>query len=56
MAVMSAGKVAKIGYRALFKGKRVEVAGLLNKLMVLSIRFSPRGLVLELGKILMSSK
>ncbi|MHB8075483.1 SDR family NAD(P)-dependent oxidoreductase [Desulfosporosinus fructosivorans] len=55
-SVMSAEKVAKIGYRALFKEKRVEVAGMINKLLVFSIRFTPRWLVLELGKILMSSK
>lgn len=55
-SVMSAEKVAQIGYSALFKEKRLEVAGILNKLLVFSIRFTPRWLVLELSKILMSSK
>jgi hypothetical protein len=31
LSVMSAEKVAKIGYKALFREKRVEVAGILNK-------------------------
>ncbi|MBI3600526.1 MAG: SDR family oxidoreductase [Nitrospinae bacterium] len=54
--VMSPDKVAKIGYRALMKGKRVVVAGLYNKLLVFSLRFTPRWLVLKIGKILMSPK
>ena len=54
--VMNPDEVAKIGYRALIKGKRVVVAGLYNKLMVFSLRFTPRWLALKLGKILMSPK
>lgn len=56
LSVMSAEKVAQIGYKALFRGKRVKVAGMLNKLIVFSTRLIPRGLVLKTGKILMSSK
>jgi short-subunit dehydrogenase len=52
--VMTPAKVAKIGYNALFKEKRVVVAGLYNKLMVFLIRFSPRSMVLWLSRILMS--
>ncbi|MBC2579423.1 SDR family oxidoreductase [Clostridium sp. DJ247] len=52
--VMNPSTVAKIGYKALFKGKRVVVAGLYNKLMVILIRFTPRWLVLKLGQLLMS--
>lgn len=54
--VMNAEKVASIGYKALLKGKRVEVPGLYNKLLVSSLRFTPRGMVLNLGKALMSSR
>lgn len=52
--VMTSEKVAKIGYKALFKGKTVVVAGLYNKLMIFSLRLSPRWMVLKLSKILMS--
>ncbi len=52
--VMTSEKVAAIGYKALFKGKSVVVAGLYNKLMVFSLRLSPRWVVLRLSRILMS--
>lgn len=55
-SVMSAETVARIGYRALNKQKRVEVAGILNKILILSIRFTPRWLVLGIGQKLMSPK
>ncbi|MBQ8374561.1 MAG: SDR family oxidoreductase [Clostridia bacterium] len=42
---MSAEKVAKIGYQASKKGKRVVVAGFGNKLTVFAPRFFPRSLV-----------
>jgi short-subunit dehydrogenase len=51
---MEAEKAAKIGYKALLKGKRVAIPGLLNKLQIFSIRFIPRILVSKLVKILMS--
>ncbi len=52
--VMEPDAVAKTGYRALMKGKRVVVAGVYNKLLVFSLRFTPRWLVLAFGRILMS--
>jgi short-subunit dehydrogenase len=52
--VMDAGRVAKVGYQALLKGKKVAVPGFYNKLLVSSIRFTPRWLVLKLGQFLMS--
>lgn len=52
--VMDAGKVAKIGYRALMKGKTVVVAGIVNKLTVFSLRFTPRKIVLKIIKFFMS--
>ncbi len=51
--LMSPENVAKIGYKALIRGKRVIVAGFLNKMMVSSIRFTPRNIVLNIGKYIM---
>jgi hypothetical protein len=44
--VMSSAEVARQGYRALMAGKRVHVAGLMNKLVAASGRFSPHVLSL----------
>jgi len=52
--VMETDKVAKIGYKALMKGKRVVIPGVLNKIQIFSIRFMPRILVPKLIKIMMS--
>lgn len=45
MVVLSAERVARIGYRAMQKGKPVAVAGKLNWLLTQSLRFSPRWMV-----------
>lgn len=50
---MTAGDVARAGYRALMKGKARVVPGWFNKLMIGSLRFSPRSANLKLGKMLM---
>jgi short-subunit dehydrogenase len=42
---MEAGKVARIAYRAMIKGKRVVIPGLQNRIQVFAIRFLPRALV-----------
>lgn len=42
----SAGDVAEAGYRGLMQGRRTIVPGPINKLVVLLIRFIPRGLLL----------
>ncbi len=55
-SLMEPSKVAEIGYSALMKGKAVVVAGIGNKLMVESIRFSPRSMVTKLGKQIMARK
>jgi short-subunit dehydrogenase len=52
--VMSAARVASIGYAALKKGRRVVVSGLLNKLFAASGRFAPRFMTLPIAKSLMS--
>lgn len=52
--VMKASEVARIGYKAMQKGKLSVVAGIFNKTMVFSIRFLPRSLVIWMGKHFMS--
>ncbi len=52
--VLDAVEVAEIGYRALMKGKTVVVAGIVNKLMIFSLRFTPRKIVLKIIKFFMS--
>ena len=51
---MEANKVARIGYKALMKGKRVVIPGMLNKIQIFSIRFTPRIVVSKLIKFMMS--
>lgn len=43
--LMDAQRVAEIGYRALMKNQAVVIPGLRNRLMALSVRFSPRAAV-----------
>ena len=50
---MSAETVARVGVRALLKGNRVRVPGLLNNLMAFSVRVSPRRVVASVAKIMM---
>lgn len=45
MHLMDAQKVARIGYRALMRGRAVVIPGLRNNLFPFLIRFSPRKLV-----------
>ncbi len=50
--MMSAEQVAKIGFEGLMKGKRILIPGLLNKLLVHSVRFVPRNLVTKVIKFI----
>ncbi len=52
---MSAASVARIGFNAAMKGKRCEVAGVPNKLLVLAIPFLPKSIVLRITKYLLST-
>ena len=52
--VMEANRVARIGYKALMKGKRVVIPGMLNKTQIFSIRFTPRIVTSKLIKLMMS--
>jgi len=45
MGTLSAQHVAKVGYRAMQRGKPLVVTGFFNKLLAFSVRFAPRWLV-----------
>ncbi len=52
---MTARDVAHIGYQAMQRGEAVVVSGLINWLMIESIRFTPRALVRRLTRRLMEA-
>lgn len=53
LSLMDASKVARIGYKALMKGKRVVIPGFNNKMQVFFTRFVPRNIITRVtGKIL----
>jgi hypothetical protein len=52
MKVMDARTVAEAGYRGLMAGKPVVIPGLMNKLLVQSVRFSPRALVTKIARMM----
>jgi short-subunit dehydrogenase len=54
--VMEAAPVAEAGYRGCMRGKAIVVPGLLNKLMVFSIRFSPRWMTTMISRKLQERK
>jgi len=43
--IMSAAKVAEIGFSGLLKGKPIVIPGLINKLLAFSVRLAPRRVV-----------
>jgi len=43
--IMSAAKVAEIGFSGLLKGKTIVIPGLINKLLAFSVRLTPRRVV-----------
>ena len=47
---MSAAAVARVGYDGLMAGKRVAIAGLSNKLTVLSTRLAPRSVLAKITR------
>jgi uncharacterized protein len=51
---MSAGAVARVGFDGLMAGKRVAVAGVSNKLTVLSTRVAPRSMLARITRKLNS--
>lgn len=48
MKIMDSTTVAEAGYRALMKGRRIVIPGFRNRLLVFSVRLSPRNVVTNL--------
>jgi hypothetical protein len=48
--VPSSKVVAEYGYRAMQKGKRVAIHGMMNYIMANSVRFAPRNLVTKIAR------
>jgi len=53
--LMSAQKVARLGYRAFQAGKRVQITGLRNTVMARSAAFTPRALILRIVRFLQTA-
>lgn len=51
----SAVEVAEAGYRGLFHERTTVIVGLANKLLIFSLRFTPRNLITRIAKRLLSS-
>jgi len=49
-------QVAEYGYKAMMKGKRVAIHGLINKIMTFSLRLTPRKLVTNVVRKLSEKK
>jgi len=56
MKPMSSAEVAKKGYEAMKRGRRVVVTGMMNRLLVQSIRISPRRMVTMIVRKLQESR
>ena len=56
MNVLTAEKVAEIGYRKFMKGKRVIVPGVMNILTVMAIKFLPRKVVQKVVYLLQKNR
>lgn len=54
--VMSPDSVAHIGYKALIKRKETVIAGLYNKILVLSSKILPSGLISKCTKYMLAAK
>src|ERR1700730_2865344 len=54
--VMDAESVAKAGYSAMMRGRRIVIPGLANKALVQAVRFSPRRLVVAIARRLQEKR
>jgi short-subunit dehydrogenase len=52
--IMTAARVAELGYEAFQANKRVKVTGALNSVMAHSVAFAPRAVVLRTARQLLS--
>ncbi|MCB1147851.1 MAG: SDR family NAD(P)-dependent oxidoreductase, partial [Leptospiraceae bacterium] len=55
-SMMSARKVAEIGYQGALKGKVVNISGIFNKILASSVRISPRVVVRKVAAFLNTKK
>jgi short-subunit dehydrogenase len=55
LGVMSASEVAAIGYKGFMEGKVIVIPGTMNKLVVQSVRLSPRAIVRQITRKLQES-
>ncbi|HKH71979.1 MAG TPA: SDR family oxidoreductase [Vicinamibacterales bacterium] len=56
LGAMSADEVARIGFEGWTAGKRLVVAGTMNRIGALTVRFAPRALALKVTKRLNASR
>ncbi len=56
MSVMNAETVARMGYNDLMDGKELTITGTMNKMLVQSIRVSPRKMVMNITRWLMDKR
>ena len=52
----TAASVAEYGFMAMMQGRRLAIPGMVNKLMVFGVRFTPRWLILKIAGSLNQSK
>jgi hypothetical protein len=52
----TAASVAEYGFMAMMQGRRLAIPGIVNKLMVFGVRFTPRWLILKIAGSLNQSK
>ena len=55
-SVMTSEDVARIGYRDMMKGKRVAVAGVVNRVMTIGAQLAPRGMILAITDRLLRAR
>ncbi|MDE0021904.1 MAG: SDR family oxidoreductase [Candidatus Poribacteria bacterium] len=54
MNILDSSRVAREGYRAMTRGKRVAVVGRINKILALAVRLSPRNLTTRALRFLLT--
>jgi short-subunit dehydrogenase len=56
LSVMDAKTVARMGYKDLMNGKELTITGAMNKMLVQSVRVSPRKMVMNITRWLMDKR
>ena len=54
--IASSREVAEFGYKKMMEGNTVVIHGMVNKMLVQSVRFAPRNVVTKLARMKLSSK